>query len=393
MDSTLDIEQLEKRLAWLDNERRNDKTVIASLQSKLDNYETENSSLRKRLGDMESEITRLNTLMARLEQFEVSISALRTDANKKIDDIKGDFQEKFIVTGKNQQQIQDVQSDVVTLRKHLAEFDGLAEAIEDRKDEDIRLARLIEEVKSQVHEIGHIDEDYKRNFRMIEENRRQDVKRLTDIQGEVSAIRKRQDEIRGKQDLVGDTVRKFEGRIKNLLDAESERLEEQTAFIEKINVMQIDRDRMFKQWVERFNEIEKATDGLEEEIAKLDDTHNSVKKSQAGLDEVTQRFDRRVNEITEIQRLNEDRFRQEWTTFKSDDQKRWANYTLAQEEQNREMTRELETLTEEIASMETMIRNLQDSLQQVGREEIKYLQGLLKTTRESIENYNRIFKD
>ena len=31
--------------------------------------------------------------------------------------------------------------------------------------------------------------------------------------------------------------------------------------------------------------------------------------------------------------LTEERFRQEWVNFKADDQKRWTNYTLAQEEQ------------------------------------------------------------
>ena len=41
-----------------------------------------------------------------------------------------------------------------------------------------------------------------------------------------------------------------------------------------------------------------------------------------------QRFDRRLNEITEMQRLVEERFRQEWVSFKADDQKRWTNYTL-----------------------------------------------------------------
>ena len=34
------------------------------------------------------------------------------------------------------------------------------------------------------------------------------------------------------------------------------------------------------------------------------------------------RFERRINEITEMERLTEERFRQEWVTFKADDQKR-----------------------------------------------------------------------
>jgi len=77
MDNTLDLEQLEKRLDWLDNERRNDKTIIAALQGKLENMGTENAALRIRLSDIESDITRLNTLMVRLEQYDLDINRIK----------------------------------------------------------------------------------------------------------------------------------------------------------------------------------------------------------------------------------------------------------------------------------------------------------------------------
>ncbi len=83
---------------------------------------------------------------------------------------------------------------------------------------------------------------------------------------------------------------------------------------------------------------------------------------------------------------------QEWTTFKSDDQKRWSNYTLAQDEQHREMNRELESFGDRITNLETLIKSLQDDLDQVGRENLKRMQAQLMAVRESIEAYNKIFK-
>ena len=265
--------------------------------------------------------------------------------------------------------------------------------MEERKQEDIRLARITEELKAQIAEVGNFNEDYKRSVRLIEESQRQDAKRITDIQGEVAAIRKRQDETRGKQDLVGDNMRKVESRVKDLLDAESERRESQTAFLEKLNLAQVERDRVFNSWESRFEEMERITGGIEAELTDLENTHRSVKQSQAALDEVTQRFDRRINEITEIQRLNEDRFRQEWTSFKSDDQKRWSNYTLTQEEQNREMNLSLENLIGRIANLEDRLEDLQDTLTQVGKDDIMRMTALLNSFRESIDTYNRIFKE
>jgi len=393
MEKPLDSEQFEKRLEMLDNERRNDKTLIAALQSKLENLGTENNALRMRLADLESEITRLNTLMARLEQFEGDVTSLRTETNRKIEDFKESVAEKNIKTDRNQKDIEDLKGDLIDLRKKITTFDDVHDLLDDRKEEDARLAKLIEELKAHVNEIGRFDEDYKRSLRMFEENRRQDAKKLTDLQGEISAIRKRQDETRGKQELVGDTMRKLETRIRSLLEAESERRDAQTAFIEKVNMSQVDRDRVFTQWSERFESMEQITTNLEEQISGLEDTHRSVKQSQAALDEVTQRFERRINEITEVQRLNEDRFRQEWTTFKSDDQKRWSNYTLSQEEQHREMNRSLDSVADRIANLEDTFESIQDTIQQLGNQEIKQMQSILSTYRDAIDTYNNIFKE
>lgn len=392
MDDTLNYAQLEKRVEWLDNERRNDKTTIAGLQSKIENLGTENSGLRMRVADMESEIARLNTLMARVEQFELDISNARSDLSRQIDDVKGNTQEKHVQIEKNVHRIDDLNLDITEIRKKVSSYESFPQLIEDRKEEDIRLGRLIEELKAQVNEISRFDDEYKRSLRVMDENQRQEAKRLTDIQGEITATRKRQDETRGKQDLLGDSMRKLEVRIKELLDAESERREGQTAFFEKINIAQVERDRTFRAWSERFDRMEAITQDLEGEVSGLEDTHHAVKQSLGALDETTQRFDRRVNEITEVQRLNEDRFRQEWTTFKSDDQKRWSNYTLAQDEQHREMNRDLQSFGDRMANLEDLSERLQETLDQMGRDNIKRMQAQLNTIRESIEAYNKIFK-
>lgn len=393
MDNTLDKEQLEKRIEWLDSERRNDKTIIAALQSRLENVDTENAALRLRLADIEGDITRLNTLMVRLEQYDLDINRIKTDIDQRLHDFKTSLQEKERLFDKNQKRIETMRTKMTEFEKQVQSVKEIRAILEMRSEKDKQAEKQIEDLKSQVADVKDFNEDYKRSLHLVEENRRQDTKRLTDIQGEVAAVRKRQDETRGKQDLMGDNMRKLNNRIKDLLDAESERQEAQTAFVEKVNMGQVERNQLFKEWDDRFNRMEKINAELESELSELENTHHSVKQSQASLDEVTQRFDRRVNEITEIQRLNEERFRQEWTTFKSDDQKRWTNYTLTQEEQHRDINRDAENLSNRISTLEDMLEDMKDNIQQLGKDDLKRMQTLLSSIRESIETYNTIFKD
>lgn len=395
MDKTSDFEQLQKRVEWLDSERRDDKTMIASFQNKIETLVTENAALRSRLNELESEMTRVSALLSRMDQFDQEISALRSETTHQVDDFREAVLEQHTQTERHQQNIDGINEDLVCLRKRMQEVEeiDLTNAINKQKEEDIRLARAIEEIKANLNEMTRFDEDYKRSLRMLEENQRQESKRLTDMQGEIASIRKRSDETRGKQDLLSDSMRKLDVRINDLLQAESERRETQTAFIEKINVAQVNRDRMIRDWSERFELIEQITSSLEEKTMGLENIQRSVKTSQAGLDDVTQRFERRINEITEVQRLNEDRFRQEWTTFKSDDQKRWSNYVISQDEQHREMNRSLENLTNQLANLDDQLEILQQILQQFGRENIRNLQSELNVLRETIDSNKNIFKE
>ncbi|QRN82801.1 hypothetical protein JR338_10310 [Chloroflexota bacterium] len=393
MDDTLDYGKLKKQIEYLDSERNNDKTIIAALQNKLENLDTENTALRTRLADMESEITRLNTLMAKLEQFEMEVSGLRTEATKQAESLKDSLHDQSMISERHGQEIEGINQTFISVQRRFQELEPIQSSLQKSQEENQRINRTLEEHNTRLSEVEGVDENYRRSMRLIEESRRQDSKRLMDLQGEMAAIRQRQDETRGKQDLSADNMRKLETRIKDLLEAESERREAQNAFMEKLNLGQIERERTFKEWGSRFEAMETITTAIETELTSLEDTHRSIKQSKNAMDEITQRFERRINEITEIQRLNEDRFRQEWTTFKSDDQKRWSNYILSQEEQHREMNRNLENLGTRIDNFEDRLETLQDNLQQVGKVDIKRMMASLNSLRDSIETYNAIFKD
>jgi chromosome segregation ATPase len=123
----------------------------------------------------------------------------------------------------------------------------------------------------------------------------------------------------------------------------------------------------------------------------LDATHRAVKRAQETFDEVNQRLDRRVNEITEMQRLVEERFRQEWSSFKADDQKRWTNYTLSQEEQQKETGRNFDKANERVVSLEDTTQEIRDTLHQFDEETQRQMQALLSVLHQWLEGYDRTF--
>jgi chromosome segregation ATPase len=178
-------------------------------------------------------------------------------------------------------------------------------------------------------------------------------------------------------------------RLNELVTVEAERRDIMASFLDKQALTQVERDRIWKEWQIRFDNIEKQAVDVESQLLVLDTTHKEAKRAQSVLEDLTQRIERRINEITEIQRLAEDRFRQEWVTFKADDQKRWTNYTLTQEEQRNEATRQYDNLAEKATHLEDELQEVQDMLEQANEQAEKRLQSLLAMAHDWVSAYER----
>lgn len=387
MDEYSGIEQLEKRVEWLDNERRNDKTNLASLQNRLTILEGENMNLRKQIKELEVLINRNSNQIASMDKYENRIDRLNIELTKQIREVNERAESNLTEAQKrNKIEVDSTKKTIAELYPLVDMFDPIRADIASLRAEDTRLARLNEELKVKVQDVGRFDEDYRRSLHLLEEGRRQEAKRITDLQGEVASVRKRLEETRGRFDSFSDSFRTLDSRIAEVQNNEKDRRENQSQFIDRVNNSLVEKDKLFATWEKRFAEIDQFNANLGSQIETLEKIRLSVTKAIQTSEETSQRFERRINEITELQRLNDDRYRQDWTNFKSDDVKRWTNYMLAQEEQTRETTQEFAELTKQLQEMDDLTALMRDDLDNLSRETVRHVQTVLVAFQESIQN-------
>ncbi len=393
MDVEAVIEQLKSNLSWLENERRKDKTGLDALEARLANLEGALPSVNQQLNQLSTELARVSAQLARFDQIETNILQMRVETNRTLETMeKQRTDHDREVERVRRVDMEAANKAIAEIRKGLDPIPDMKKNVQARVEEEFRLGRLIEEVDQKITEYKRSDEEYKRSLRILDEAHRQDNKRLTDIQGELAALRKRQDEQRGKIELSGESMRKIEMRISEVQAAESERRSTQTSFVDKFTVWQVERDRTWKEMQSKFEDMTKTSVNLDTQLQNLEVIQRSIKHSQDAFDEITQRFDRRLNEITEMQRLVEDRFRQEWVSYKADDQKRWTNYSLSIEEQEREFNRTFEKYNERLVLVEDMLLEVRDELQQLIADEQKRLQSIVATAHQWMEEFERTFE-
>jgi chromosome segregation ATPase len=386
----METEQIEKQLKWLDEERRKDKTRLGALEERLTATEANFSPLASQIKDLDSAITRLAAQITRLDKYDEALLQIRVDTKTQFEDLEKAAKKREDESEKiRRTEVRSLETSLADLRKELDQLPEVRRSLKARMDEESRLARVIDEVRSRIETIRRDEEEYTRTIKLMDDGRRQDTKRLTDLQGETAAIRKRVDDQLGKLDLATASLKKVETRLNELAAVETERRESISNFINSQSLREVERERVWKEWQARFQLIETQASDVENTLQTLDATQRAVKRSQQTVDELAQKVERRVSEITEMQRLSEERFRQEWVTFKADDQKRWTNYTLTMEEQRGEATRQYEKLVEKLTQLEDTYQEVEDLIGQMGEHTEKRLQALLAMAHEWVASYER----
>lgn len=387
MDEYAGLEQLERRVEWLDNERRNDKTNLASMQNRLTVLETENTNLRKQIKELEILMSQQGNQISSLDKYEGQISRLNNEMSKQIRESSERANLNLDEAIKRQKlELDSLKANLAKIFESLETVSSLREEQKMLRAEDTRLSRLLEEQKARITDVSRFDEDYRRSLQMIEENRRQEAKRITEVQGEITSMRKRVDETRNRIEGLADNFRTFDTRITELQSFDKDRKEDQSRFIDTVNSSLVEKERSFKNWEGRFQELDSINTNLNTQIEALEEARLSINKSLAQADKLTQQFERRINEISEVQRLNDERFRQEWASFKSDDIKRWANYMLTYEEQNRDTKQEMGDLSRQLEELRDISVHNQDAIEALNRETVRHVQMVLRAYQDSIQS-------
>jgi len=387
----MDFEQIVKRLQWLDEEHRKDKAAIIELEERIASYEGNLDTIAQQVKPLEKQIAGLTPNSARIDQFEAIVARQREEWKEALDELDKRYQkrEKELLA-QRQKDLEPFYKEIEGLKKSLTEIAPIKRELKSHTTTENRLQVEIDKLKPPIEEAKRAAEDATRVQRVFDENRKQDMKRIADLQGEITAIRKRIDEVRVKADSGVDTVRHVENRFKELLVSEAERKAQQAEFIEKQSVAHLDRERIYKEWNASHADFEKQVEKLESQSLALEDTLRSAKRAQETYNELNTKLERRINEVTEMQRLAEDRLRQEWVTFRADDQKRWTGYTLSQDEGSKDVRKVIEKLDDRITALDESFQVTQDKLEQTTDATEQQLQELMNVAHEWLSAYERI---
>lgn len=387
----MEIEELAKKIEWLEREQRKDKATINLL--KQNQAETENalSLLQTQNKEMTAELKRAQAIEGKFALIDKQLQQNRAELTKTLQDLEK-RRIKIEADASEQRKL-----DAERTNKTIQELRGLVDAFNDIRpslkliqNEDQKTSLTLQEFENKFKDLIRKQEELALLLRAFEEIRKTDQKRLVELQGDLIAVRKRSEEGKEKIELNFDNVQALDNRINELLLTEGERKQSQAAFMEKINGLYFDREKEIRNAIQRFESIVKQRIDLDEKILRLDNLEIALTRIRDTFNEINSRFDRRINEITEIQRLNEEKYRQEWMGLKADDQKRWTNFTLLQDDNIHNMEDKLEKLENRLTHTEDSAQSLSDLINLTNEVTVSQFQNLLNWSHEYLSKMENL---
>lgn len=386
----MENDEIQKRFEFLDAERRRDRQAIADLLEQVSALQETITQQKRDIKHLNNEVKRSTINLVRYEEYEEALSKLRVDLSKPVVEVEKRINTvESTLTNQRKEDLEVYKTRLLEIQNEVKSINELKKDVQSKIENDYHLNQRIDELAKLFPDLRTKDEELQRSIKLIEDNYRIESKRVSDQAIDLTAMRKKIEEERTTIDSQREFVRKLEGQINDLIAREQQRQQEQIAFIEVQSRQTIDREGFIKDWQEKLAQLQELSNYVQNQLVDLQNVNRTVKKSQSEFDDINQRLDRRLNEISEMNRLVEERFRQEWIAFKADDQKRWTNYSLSQDESIRESDREIVKLAERITSLEDISQKLIDDIHVINEDTEKRIKSLLNVANEILGSYER----
>lgn len=366
----MDINQAARMIEWLDEERRRDKATIATLEERMAQQQDTISALTKRLTSIESDQTTMRSHLTSngregdvLDQVRKEVQQMieAVDTKRLTAEREAERRSELAREG-TMRSVRELGEKLSRLERQSTEMPAIAV-------ERDRLAAAVAALQQRVDDMLKKLEEPDRRLAFLEEQRRQDARRISEAQSEVPELQKQIDSVKPKLSLIEDLVLRTERRMQDIQNGERERRDQIQAFIDQQTLLLQQRDQQINELVAKFGEQDSVMARNIERFETWSEAYRGMKKIIDDFERIGDRLERRINEVAEMQRLSEERFRQEWNDWSSEDQKRWKQFTLSNDEVWRSHDKEFERFVQRIAEMQQLFAPLQDSLDRLWRME------------------------
>ncbi len=325
----MELSQLEQMVHWLDQERKKDKALIATLQERSEQQALTIEAQARDLEALLRELGQLGADIRRTDDYPAMIEKTHRDLTAAIEELKAiQRREKMESERLRRAEIEALSQEVITVDERYRPTLRYPEMLEARAVGEQRLQTQLQQLTGSVADLTKRTDDRLQAVVYLEEQRRADTRRVAAVEGDLPPLRKSVDEFNAKLLRLEDSIRKLPARVEEAIQI----AKSYDPKIEELRVADFQREQRVRQYLDQAAQVQAEVARLVEQTQKYALLFNQNKQALDALESFRVRLEKRQNEIAEMQRLNEERLKREWEEWQSAFARDWQKRLVTEED-------------------------------------------------------------
>jgi len=355
----METEQLTQMVNWLDEELRRERAELAKTQGVVDRQTSELAEQARQTKELEGRLASTQAQLSRLAQVDDTLAQFKSEIVLMLEK----QQEQFRRDLREAEQVRMIEREAQTkavneLRKDLQPLPRLQEAIKMREAEDRRLGEAVLSLRQDVTNVGKDIDERTRNVGYLVEQRAYDNKRLAALQEESLTLLKRTEGMESKFPPLEDRGQRHERHIQELLQFRTDIKREQAEWMESQRVAEEQRKRVIAEWREQVEAHRADVKDIQARAQTYTEMVQAGQRTLAGVETFKEQVRRDLNQVSELQRLAEERQRKEMAEWQAEDEKRWKKHEMQWEHHWKEQYGRYNQLVSRLAAADEEVRTL-----------------------------------
>ncbi|MBL8147267.1 MAG: hypothetical protein JNL34_12860, partial [Anaerolineae bacterium] len=201
----MDVNQAAKMIEWLDEERRRDKSTITTLQERLAQQQELMDALNRRIHGLESDQATLRSQASSPSRDNEILEQIRREMGQAIEAVEA----KRLTAEREAERRMDLARETSMrpmreLTEKLGKIERTTTELPAINVEQDRLLTLVAAMQARVDDLFKRLEDPERRLLQLEEQRRTDGRRLSEIESDLPEVRKQLETVKPKITLLED---------------------------------------------------------------------------------------------------------------------------------------------------------------------------------------------
>jgi len=381
----MDLTQLSQMVTWLDEEHRRDREEIAKLDQRLQGMTIENQEQARRIQDLEGRLANTQAQLTRFTQMDQALQQLKNEVTVLMSkETEARLQTERENDRARAGERETVARAIAEIRKELPRFGRIDEELVTRQAEDQRLGETILALRQSINNVSKDLDDRTRTLPYVIEQRAQDNKRIAAVQAETVELFKRTDTVPGKLAILEERIQRLERDLEKIRPVPDVLRREQQTFIEAQKLGEVERGRRMEQWEAAFIEQKKAIESQIVRMREFAAQYEASQRALKSLEEFQGQILRGQKQVSELQRLAEERQRKELAAWQAENEQRWKKELLRWEYATQEQQKATAKIVERFPPIERATALIQRDLEalwklqaMLGSQQMQSVQKLL----------------